>query len=164
MKLNNNQYQIPRGIDDVPTVDKPCVIDATEEDDSEGDSQQVVNDMATRILPQSDHVAETDEVETQHQGAETVAGDIGSQSEFDTLNLTICQHPMSLDQEGTQQGTDKSQIDMDAISATEYIRGCMLSKKRGLCDNVLYVLGTVKVVCPFSCGVRSCYLEINKIM
>ena len=32
----------------------------------------------------SDHVMETDEVDTQHQGAETVAGDIGSQSEFDT--------------------------------------------------------------------------------
>ena len=58
------------------------------------------------------------------------------------LNLTICRHPMSQDQEGTQQGKDKSQIDTDAISATECIRGCMLSKKGGLCDNALYVLGT----------------------
>ena len=60
------------------------MIDATEEDDFEGDSQQVVNDMATTNLPQSDHVSETDEVETQHQDAEIVAGDIGSQNEFDT--------------------------------------------------------------------------------
>ena len=90
----------------------------------------------------SDHVMETDEVDTRHQGAETVAGDIGSQSEFDTAEPDICRHPMSQDQEGTQQGKDKSQIDTDAISATECIRGCMLSKKGGLCDNALYVLGT----------------------
>ena len=76
--------QIPIGIDDVPAVDKPCVIDATEDDDFEGDSHQVVNEMATPNLPQNDRVAEVDEVETHHQGTETVAGDIGSQSEFDT--------------------------------------------------------------------------------
>ena len=58
------------------------------------------------------------------------------------LNLTICRHPMSLDHEGTQQGKDNSQIDMDAITATECIRGRMLSKKGGLCDDALYVLGT----------------------
>ena len=58
------------------------------------------------------------------------------------LNLTKCRHPMSLDQEDTQLGKDKSQIDMNAISATECIRRRMLSKKWGLCDNALYVLGT----------------------
>lgn len=43
--------QIPRGMDDVPTVDKPCVIDATE-DDFEEDSHQVLNETATTNLSQ----------------------------------------------------------------------------------------------------------------
>ena len=60
------------------------MIDATEEDDFEGDSHQVLNEMATTNLPQSDHVVETDEVDTQYQGAETVADDIGLRREFDT--------------------------------------------------------------------------------
>ena len=42
--------QIPRGIDDVPTVAKPCVIDETEEDDFEGDSHQVINELATTYI------------------------------------------------------------------------------------------------------------------
>ena len=109
--INGHPSQTRRGIIEAPTVDTPCVIDATE-DDFEWVLHREENEAATTKQPQNKQEMEADERATLHQDAEVV-GDMGQQNEF-------------------RQGKDKNQINMDAMLAIGCIRGHVLSKKEGV--------------------------------
>ena len=85
---SNDHLSHTTRIIEAPAVDKPYVIDATEEDDFEGVSHREVNELATTERNRNQQVTDADEHAIVHQDAEIV-GDIGQLSELDTAEPNL---------------------------------------------------------------------------